>query len=253
MMSRMGHSAALIVLPPRFCNPGIMPLDFDLPHCVNNIVLKKSEALLPLFEAVINSIHAVKGRDGANKISITVHRAGPQALLPGQATDLISGFSVTDNGVGFTRDNLKSFKTYSSSLKAGIGGKGIGRFLWLKAFDRVIVESTFQEDGTFWLRRFEFLADQEGVRNEAMAASEETSFKTTISLDGFKSEYAVTARHTDLTIARRIIEHCMIDFMRSDCPEISLAGGEGILALNNTCTYGENHQDLTPRAAPCRG
>src|SRR5580692_5628903 len=87
-----------------------------------------------------------------------------------------------------------------------------------KAFDSVNVESHFKEDEVFWLRRFCFVADQEGVRDEELLPSGQPFFKTTINLDGFKSEYALPARHADATIARRIIEHCMIDFMSDGVP-----------------------------------
>ncbi len=45
-------------------------------------------------------------------------------------------FSIIDNGNGFTAENYKSFRTADSSLKWKKGCKGIGRFLWLKAFEK---------------------------------------------------------------------------------------------------------------------
>ena len=53
----------------------------------------------------------------------------------------IEAFIVTDTGVGFTDTNYDSFQTVDSPYKAAHGGKGLGRFLWLKAFLRVEIES----------------------------------------------------------------------------------------------------------------
>ncbi len=56
-------------------------------------------------------------------------------VLPGFEIDgPVNGFTVTDNGVGFTEDNLNSFFTSDTQYKVGRGGKGIGRFLWLNVW-----------------------------------------------------------------------------------------------------------------------
>jgi hypothetical protein len=65
---------------------------------------------------------------------------------------------VTDTGVGFTDANVESFKTGDTQYKAARGAKGIGRFMWLKAFDRVRIESVIQVDGERILRTFDFTA-----------------------------------------------------------------------------------------------
>src|SRR5690606_37187395 len=100
---------------------------------IGNISLAPNakNALYPLFEAVMNSIHAIEerfGRDNLTKgdITITLHRdeAGEYA-----------GFTVSDNGIGFNRDNLLSLRKFDSPRKATIGGKGVGRLLWLKVAD----------------------------------------------------------------------------------------------------------------------
>ena len=54
---------------------------------------------------------------------------------------------MIDSGIGFTDANFDSFETVDSPYKAPHGGKGLGRFLWLKAFSRVEVESHFRAAG----------------------------------------------------------------------------------------------------------
>jgi hypothetical protein len=49
-----------------------------------------------------------------------------------QPAGRVVGFDVEYNGVGFTDDNFKSFRTPDSRWKETRGGKGIGRLGWLK-------------------------------------------------------------------------------------------------------------------------
>jgi hypothetical protein len=199
-------------------------MDFDLPHHVSHIVLKRSDALLPLFEAIINSIHSTRAR-GGGRITIEVQRS-PQQSLTGKSLEPIDSFSVIDEGVGFTTENTASFKTYSSGLKASLGCKGVGRFIWLKAFDRVDVDSVYQETGEFYHRTFFFLLDPEGIHGERITAAAKEEHKTTVRLSGFKRTYRDSARHAPATLARKIINHCMLEFIRPDCPTIILLDGE---------------------------
>src|ERR1700730_9225982 len=118
-------------------------MEIDLIGRVSNTRLSASNCLLPLFEALINSIHALEGRsDGV--IDIFLERDTRQnALGDGPVLEPVVGFRVVDNGVGFTEANFRSFNTTDSRQKAIAGGKGIGRLLWLKAFEGAEVTSTY--------------------------------------------------------------------------------------------------------------
>lgn len=106
----------------------------DVAGRVRNVQLPASKPLLPLFEAIVNSIHAIEDtgkRDG--RIEVEVLRSGG---LFGQADHQnadIAGFSVIDNGIGFDDQNFDAFTTSDTTYKASRGGKGIGRFMWLTA------------------------------------------------------------------------------------------------------------------------
>jgi hypothetical protein len=54
-------------------------------------------------------------------------------------------FAITDNGIGLNDENFDSFNTAFSDHKLSRGGKGLRRFTWLKAFDKVEIDSTFEE------------------------------------------------------------------------------------------------------------
>ena len=90
-------------------------------------------------------------RSGQEEFEFELACPGRVALKP------ITGFIVEDNGVGFTPDNMNSFETLDTDYKASLGCRGVGRLLWLKAFDKVSVRSAYvAEDGQLCARQFKF-------------------------------------------------------------------------------------------------
>ena len=115
-------------------------MEMNLAGRLRNTHLPVSRPLLPLYEALFNSFHAVDdGGDDEREIEIVVHRGHAQANMEEkQGTvreDPVVGFTVTDSGIGFDDDNMTSFKTADSDYKINRGGKGIGRLMWLKGFE----------------------------------------------------------------------------------------------------------------------
>ncbi len=86
-----------------------------------------------LYEAITNAIQA-----NATKIKINFIENG---LKLENTKRYVEKIIVEDNGEGFTDKNTKSFKEYKTQLKKKLGCKGIGRFLFLKEFDEVLIES----------------------------------------------------------------------------------------------------------------
>lgn len=74
-------------------------------------------------------------------------------------------FEVIHNGNGFNDTNYNSFLEAYSSLKIEKGCKGIGRFLWLKAFSNVHIKSVFNLNNEWYKREFDFTADK-GIEPE---------------------------------------------------------------------------------------
>src|SRR5688572_21563482 len=96
---------------------------------VRNTVLARTKPLLPLFEVVSNSIHAIE-EAGTDKGSITIdiiRNGSPEALAASSNVDQypIKTFIVKDNGIGFTQKNFDSFLTSDSDYKMEKGGKGV--------------------------------------------------------------------------------------------------------------------------------
>ena len=88
---------------------------------VRNTRLSHANSLLPLFEAVINSIHAIEevGSAALGEIKVVIERAKTQQMkIDGTAPlEPINSFRITDNGSGFTDANYESFCTSDSQLK----------------------------------------------------------------------------------------------------------------------------------------
>jgi hypothetical protein len=180
---------------------------------------------LPLFEAVVNSIHSIEeaglsSNSGSIAVQIVRGQQGFDYERDGKrrGTDVyrnIAGFKIIDNGVGFTDPNMKSFLTLDSDYKADIGGRGVGRLLWLKAFQKVIVHSIYKDDdGKLKLRTFAFTAVS-GVSGEnSNDAPPGTQRSTSIHLDGFGNKYREASYKSARAIANSLFEHCLWYFVR---------------------------------------
>lgn len=132
-------------------------LNVDISGKVRKI--RSKEPLLPLFEAVVNSIQAIEAlnsRDGKIQIRLNRESADHYFDLGKTVVPDVIGFTITDNGVGFDDSNFNSFCTSDSTLKIDLGGKGIGRFSWLKFFTNVQIKSTFTQSEKTFQRSFSF-------------------------------------------------------------------------------------------------
>ena len=209
-------------------------LKTDLVGKIQNLPHFKSEALLPLFEAVVNAIQAIQERVilPTGEITIKVIREN-QETMDGIEIPAIVSFEITDNGIGFNSENYDSFETSDTTHKIALGGKGVGRFLWLKAFNSVYIESVFEDNNKKFLRKFSFTTTS-GIKEELL---EETQLpqNTTIKLNGFKEEYRKlpSAFKTTQKIAQRILEHCLSYFISNSVPKMTLVDQEGAIVLND--------------------
>jgi uncharacterized coiled-coil protein SlyX len=192
--------------------------------------------LLPVFEAVVNSIHAIEdAKIPKGNIEIEIARS-PQASLEmeGRSLPNIIGFKINDNGIGFDETNYESFKREYSTHKAARGGLGIGRFMWLKSFTNVKVTSIYKEKGVYNKRSFWFnLNTPDGIERPDLQLNVTNKNRcTTIELSGYKDPYKEKCPKRVETIANRIIEHCLIYFLQPKCPQITLIDGATKLHLN---------------------
>lgn len=229
----------------------VMPFHINITGQVSQIKLSKSKALWPLFETVVNSIQSLEDTYEANKeITIEAIRENidqiPIKSNVFSADDLthFDEFIITDNGNGFNSENYTSFLEAYSQLKIKKGCKGIGRFLWLKAFDKVNIDSIYAENGKWYHRHFMFSLSGIEPETDNVVEIKETSCtkKTIIHLIGFKSAYKDDVPYKLESLAKRIIEHCLPYFIMGTCPKIVLKDNLGdALCLNNY--YEKSYKD----------
>lgn len=87
-------------------------------------------------EGITNSIHA-----GANEISIDLRFEKQSGLFGDEIRNVLDRITISDNGEGFTQENLNYFDEICTDHKDDIGGKGVGRLAFLKYTNRVEVRS----------------------------------------------------------------------------------------------------------------
>ena len=209
-----------------------MSLNTNLKGRLRNTTLPKTQGLLPVFEAVINSIHAIEESgystiDG--KIKVEIVRINQSKLKfskddkPGpDAEDEIVGFKIIDNGIGFNDTNMESFIELDSEHKIDKGCRGVGRLLWLKAFEKAVIESWYRStDNKYMYRKFVFDKENGVVEVENRDSDIISESKTIVYLNGFKAYYKEYARKTTLSIANMLFEHCLWYFIREgSAPQI---------------------------------
>lgn len=208
---------------------------------LRNIDLPISKGLMPVYEAVVNSIESIEELNENEKLLLSDYHICVEIirdnnadlnLTPGRRPEQeIRGFKITDNGIGFTDDNWISFKTLDSLKKVKKGCRGIGRVLWLKAFDNVIVDSSYCQDDKLLRRKFKFnIKEEVSDPNPNLEAVRPIS--TSVHLEGFRDRYAKSSHKTLEKIATGLLEHCLWYFIRSEgVPSIRVNDDERYIDL----------------------
>lgn len=94
-------------------------------------------------EALTNSIHA-----GGKIITVDLHFSDKQQELPLGSDErrVLEQITITDDGEGFTSENLNFFDEICTSHKDNIGGKGVGRLAFLKYANKVQITSQLSNE-----------------------------------------------------------------------------------------------------------
>jgi len=110
-------------------------MDANIESIVNHLVSVSIAKVT--FEAITNSIQA-----SATEISLYFCEKNKTAFEEEVSEYFtVDEIKIIDNGIGFNESNINSFKTYRSTHKKELGAKGIGRFLYLKLFENVNIQS----------------------------------------------------------------------------------------------------------------
>ncbi len=226
-------------------------MEIDLKGRVHNLRLGPRQALHPVFEAVSNSIHAIADASTEKpRIRITFERAkGDPKLLDDQEKEPVSSVHIEDNGIGFTDENLESFRRSDTTYKAPRGGKGVGRLSWLKAFDEARVTSSIQIAPEEWVRReFVFSLEHDGVGGLKQTNGGGPR-RTRVSLGGLKPKFSRHYPQSVEVTAGRIVEHFYQQMFLHGCPQIILKDGGDEIDLRTVFKeqYAEHAEDETFR------
>lgn len=194
---------------------------------VVNVKLSKATPLLPLHEAIVNSLEAIEEANRSDgSIQIRVHRAHALGPDDDSSPRPVDGFEIVDNGVGFTDENFSAFLTADTDRKRARGGRGVGRFLWLKAFERVTVRSTYMMDQHAHRREFAFECVPDGVVEHTVTEVDASDSTTAVRLLGMRQPYSEQCPTHLTVIAQHILEHCLARLHSDRCPALAISDGD---------------------------
>jgi hypothetical protein len=199
-----------------------MSIKIDLGNQVRQTVLPQWKPLLPLFEAVMNSCQAIKEakppKNVPGRVTIGIER---DSTLFKDESPPIDGFEITDNGIGLDDDNFDSFNTAFSRRKVQAGGKGLGRFTWLKAFDGAQIESVFSDGGGGLLSRSYMFNEQYTLDTADLPHPVNNGgIGTTVRLLGLRKAYKQKVPRSIDVIVQKLIEHFILVFLEPECPSV---------------------------------
>ena len=131
----------------------------NIKGLVDRLELSQAKAMMPLFEAISNSIDAIQElNEGFQNHSVRIKLISANDLVyqSGDNNFIVDGFDVIDDGIGFNHDNVISFREAYTLSKVKLGGKGVGRFTFLKVFASAKIKSVFTDNGENYSREFDF-------------------------------------------------------------------------------------------------
>jgi len=201
-------------------------METPVKNLVDAVELTSDDALLPLFECVVNSIISLKQsnvKKEERKILIQIFRGKPLGELGFENIGIISNIKITDNGTGFNDKNYKSFNTPLSQLhKENFGCKGLGRFTWLAAFQKIHIRSNYFEHNKWKYREFKFDTDDE-IYDVTEKDSDLKKNETIVELINCNNPEILDKTAIDVKfIAYEIMRHCFIFYLNGDLPIIEL-------------------------------
>lgn len=152
----------------------------------------------PLIESVINSLDAE-----ATLINITFNKIKriERTKDGDKEIEYIDGFKITDNGEGFTDKNIDSFFDMFSGDKTK-GKLGSGRFIWLKVFKNIDIESRLAHSTV----KIHFCDDYDKITIEEIEEQNE-KIQTTIQFYDLTDEYKENTIEYDINNIRNLVEN----------------------------------------------
>jgi len=184
------------------------------------------DALIPIFEAVSNSIHSTQDRfgkdvtkDGKVHLTVNVDKKTKHVEV-----------TVEDNGHGLNEKNFEAFTTTDTDNKISIGGKGVGRLMWLDCFENTKISSFYEQDGEFREMSFDFVLDMvEQIQNEKneKAPPSVTEPKFMVHFMGLRDNgYKEKFPQRLAFVFQHLTSHFLPAFIGGRCPQITVVCGD---------------------------
>jgi hypothetical protein len=200
-------------------------------------------AMQPLFEAISNAIHSTQARFGdevstRGRVTVTVstnrEKKGVWA-------------TVEDNGIGLDKKNWEAFTTTDTDNKIKLGGKGVGRLLWLDCFENISISSTFQDGDEIKKRDFRFvLLIENQIQDESVTVVEsnaDSSFH--VRFEGLRANgYLDWFPGRDSYIFQHLTSHFLPVFIGGRAPLVTVHVGD------ETRHYPDAIKDIVHRREP---
>ena len=211
-------------------------------------IKSKTNIYTPLIEAIVNSIDSIMDtgrKDGLIEIVLERYSELPfDNHIPE-----IQSIEIIDNGSGFHERNRDSFNTLYSDNKILRGGKGFGRFMFLKYFNQVTIDSNYIEpnNGQAFYRTFRLGKKLTIIENEELIESQAKESKTRVHLIDILDKNQLD-KGID-TLARKLLEKLLIFFINDDfkCPTIVIREKDNSvepIVLNDLLTNGDEIVEL---------
>lgn len=200
---------------------------------LRNTSLSPKDGLMAVKEAVVNSIQSITEACRENgRVSVCIHRIKNLELdgVASAGRSPIDHVTITDNGEGFNQKNFEAFNCLDfSHKKDAFGCKGMGRLMWLKAFESATIDSTYQEGDELRYRRFVFTPVDDGVK-ELEIGPETEVLPTTgsrITLNSFKAQYEKASPTEFEDICNDLLAHCIQYFVVESPVEVVVREEDG--------------------------
>ncbi len=205
-------------------------MKFDVIGRINNMRLPdgKTAILYSVYEAVSNSIHAINDRFSE---ATAASKGKVQVDISLDEHDDIDSISVTDNGIGFTPENIHSFETSDSRFKYQRGGKGVGRFIWFKMFETIKVDSVVAKGKSAERVRFTFDPQKENsiVGKRAIQAKKQDQ-QTTITLADLRADQRGRIRPS--SYLKDLALHFFPQYIAGTLPDVEITYKSETASLN---------------------
>lgn len=168
------------------------PMRTNIRRVVEEDVSNRTSQKTILFEAITNAIHA-------NAKHIVCRLTSAEGLLKSEDEEIaerkVDDMEIEDDGEGFDDANYESFCEYRTAHKQDeFGCKGIGRFIFLKVFNKASYTSYLSEGQEKKTFTFSFDFDSEAVACENYEVPKN---KTVLSLSTIRDRYFDLTKHID--------------------------------------------------------